>query len=1173
MKIWDFPVLFSKFVRKRDAEYEGDPNGDFVMAEDVNELQESVERLERIINIEELENTVSDELKNKVDKTTVSDFGSPLFINYNGASINAYDTIEKRINAFSYIPHVMVNKEESTNFDFFVQEVKKSGTNLYGIINCSTVNLNAIGTDIAWFKSKGFYGVVLSGFGFENGWKRSQQNDILQTLRDSGLVAVITGEIETTLFNKPHASNPQQADLLIGNNDIYLAQNIFVLDGIKNDPSIISSLIFNLNKAQKEKGIKVFIEDTTDFSKDNNLLYLYGKMLSTLYNIDGYSLAPKSRYALNEVVESYLHGFEIGQWKVSNPIYIEEPTSVSRSFSKGNIVFDKVKNECYVKGVGLSPTIYTWQDRQIPGTAIDFSSAILTSDDVGNIVDAINANDHKIHFSKIDGMDETGVTPDSMKENVIRAINNSPAAVAKNPPDGYDKIAGNDFLHGGVIDYIDAGSIKSGVLNIDRIKTNIIEAINAYIGTAKINTAFIGELSADHIAANVIDAINIYASNISAESALINNAVIGELSADHIQAAVVDAVNLYAGNAKIDSAKITELDADHIKASVIEAINASIENAVIDSAKIGTLTANHIKGMVVEAINLYAGQAKIDAAQIGTLEAENISAGLIEALEISAGSADFDALKAAVIDAINASIEHAFIDGAIIGQGTIDTVQIADGSITDAKIVSLTAAKIKAGTIDTSLVTLEGPGARLKITNNRLQVFDNQSTPIERISLGDVNGDGSEYGFRVRGADGTTILLDHNGVREEGITDGAITNKKIEDGAVDNDKVLQGSLQGDRLVVDAITAREIAAKTITANEIQTGTITAASGIIADAAIGTAQIADASITSAKITSLEASKITAGSIQMTSRNLVANSTFKKGFLDWTGDSGLNLAEVSQTVVLNGTFSAHLMTTLKPSPVYNSIYSKFVSASAGETYSASVFVLTKDLSKYDGGQPRIEIEFFGDSGPRIGFKNNTVSLDGNDVWKRVDVTAALPTNTTRIRIRLYHPQNGDTYFARPMFQKGNIVTEWSGDGSYISEDGIYTGDLHADQIVAGKIRAEMIQIGSDTEFEPGYSPDELREEMEGRTPYKVEIISTNGIIFKRGDISSILQAIVYKGGENITDSIDASRFIWTRVSTDTVADTAWNTAHNGLKEVPITKDDVFNRATFMCQIMDSQ
>lgn len=1165
-----FPVPYSEFVRKKDAQYDGDPNGDYVMSEDVNELQESIEQIERVINFKELGSTVSDALNKKVDKAAISDFGSPLFVGYRGASINTYDSIEKRINAFSYIPHVMINKEESTNFNFFIDEVKKSGTLLYGIINYPNVVLNNIEADITWFESKGFHGVLLSNFGFENGWNRSQQNQILQYIHTKGMAAVITGEIETTLFNKPHKNNPQQEDLKTSKDDIYLAQDVFVLNGAKNNPIVIPSVVFNLNKAQKERGIQIFVEDTADASNDNNKLYLYGKMLSTLYNLDGYSLVPQSRYALNEKVERYLHGFELGKWKAQNPVYVEEATATSRSFSKGSLVFDKVKNECYIKGVGLNPSIYTWQDKQIPGSAIDFASAIYGSEGVETLVDAINDNNHLIHYSKIAGLTGSGATPDSIKDTVIRAINNSPAAVSKNGPGGYDAIAGNDFLHGGVIDYIDAGSIKSGVLNIEAIKTNIIEAINAYIGTAKINTAVIGELSAEHIAANVIDAINIYASNISAGQAKINNAVIGELSADKIKGAVIEAVNLYAGEAVIDSAKIGQLDADHIKVAVIEAINASIETAVIDSAKIGTLTASHIKGMVVEAINLYAGQAKIDAAQIGALKAENISAGLIEALEISAGSADFDRLQASVIEAINASIEHAFIDGAIIGEGTVDSAQIADGSITDAKIVSLTAAKIKAGTIDTSLVTLQGPGARLKITNNRLQVFDDQATPIERISLGDVNGDGSEFGFRVRGADGTTILLDHNGVREEGITDGAITNKKIENGAVDNDKVLQNSLQGDRLVVDAITAREIAAKSVNANHLQVGAIVAGSGVIEKGAIGEAEIAQASITDAHIKALSANKVTAGSIQMTSRNLVSNATFRKGTIDWILDSNFSTSEVSEIVRLNTTNSLHLFTTGKPLQ-NSSAYSKFVPASAGENYSASVYVLTKNLSAYDGGHPRVEVEYHNDSA-RITAKITTSILTGNDIWQRISVTETAPAGTTRVRLRIYHPKNGDSYFCRPMLQKGNIVTEWTGDGSFMTEDGFYTGELHAEQITTGRIKAGMVQIGPDTQFEPGYSPGELLQEIEKRTPYRVEIISTNGMFFKQGVVSTTLKAQVYKGSTDVTSQLQNNQFLWRRVDKDGIEDVTWNQTHAGLKEVPITRQDLKQRATFLCQIISN-
>lgn len=61
----DFPCAFSEFVRKKDAEYDGDPNGDYVMSEDVNELQESIEQIERVINFKELGNTVSGELNKK----------------------------------------------------------------------------------------------------------------------------------------------------------------------------------------------------------------------------------------------------------------------------------------------------------------------------------------------------------------------------------------------------------------------------------------------------------------------------------------------------------------------------------------------------------------------------------------------------------------------------------------------------------------------------------------------------------------------------------------------------------------------------------------------------------------------------------------------------------------------------------------------------------------------------------------------------------------------------------------------------------------------------------------------------------------------------------------------------------------------------------------------------
>lgn len=92
-----------------------------------------------------------------------------------------------------------------------------------------------------------------------------------------------------------------------------------------------------------------------------------------------------------------------------------------------------------------------------------------------------------------------------------------------------------------------------------------------------------------------------------------------------------------------------------------------------------------------------------------------------------------------------------------------------------------------------------------------------------------------------------------------------------------------------------------------------------------------------------------------------------------------------------------------------------------------------------------------------------------------------------------------------------------------------------------------------------------------VEESISYKVEIISTNGGVFKNGEINTKLIARVYKGAEDVTDTIDANRFRWTRISNDTAGDSGWNTSHfSGTKEVTITSEDVRVRATFNCEIL---
>ena len=254
--------------------------------------------------------------------------------------------------------------------------------------------------------------------------------------------------------------------------------------------------------------------------------------------------------------------------------------------------------------------------------------------------------------------------------------------------------------------------------------------------------------------------------------------------------------------------------------------NITTDNNTLDGSKVDEISTNQIRDFDVEVgrvVNLEAVNAKINnlvatdvnitgqlnavKADIGTLNANvaNIDELVVKHTatinELNANKANISDLNAtnATIDILESRVAN--IDHILAGNITADNIQagtitagsgiIADGAIGNAQISSINAGKIEAGTIDTSKITVAGPNSNLKISGNRLQVFTGiGSNQFERVSLGDVNGDGSIYGFRVRGADGQTILIDENGVKKEGITDGSITNEKISNNAnIDGSKL------------------------------------------------------------------------------------------------------------------------------------------------------------------------------------------------------------------------------------------------------------------------------------------------------------------------------------------------------------------------------------------------
>ncbi|KAF5043135.1 Prophage endopeptidase tail [anaerobic digester metagenome] len=180
-----------------------------------------------------------------------------------------------------------------------------------------------------------------------------------------------------------------------------------------------------------------------------------------------------------------------------------------------------------------------------------------------------------------------------------------------------------------------------------------------------------------------------------------------------------------------------------------------------------------------------------------------------------------------------------------------------------------------------------------------------------------------------------------------------------------------------------------------------------------------------------------------------------------------------------------------------------------------------------------------------------------------------------------------------------RANILPDGSWDFNLIGDG----SGLTADAITAGKIKAQFIEIGPSSTFLEGYDPSmkananqvytktemdtkftvldglisskivtEVTEQIGEIGIYKVDLISTNGLVFKNDNVSTTLIARVYKNNVDVTDQINASRFRWTKTNEDGSPDEAWNTRYfGGAKQVTLTAEDVNQRASFKCEILE--
>lgn len=200
--------------------------------------------------------------------------------------------------------------------------------------------------------------------------------------------------------------------------------------------------------------------------------------------------------------------------------------------------------------------------------------------------------------------------------------------------------------------------------------------------------------------------------------------------------------------------------------------------------------------------------------------------------------------------------------------------------------------------------------------------------------------------------------------------------------------------------------------------------------------------------------------------------------------------------------------------------------------------------------------------------------------------------------------------------------LIQRWNwrnfGDGSGFTADEITTGFLSAERIEAGSITTNHIAPGFGEELdissnksinivvqnledainekiaslvvtdeqiiaavertehfvtnEQAQNTYSTKEEVDDLIGYRIEIISTSDVL--SSDVTSTtLSARVWHGNQNVTADLPASRFQWKRRSADSMADSIWNSNHNGTKSITVTTLDVYYSATYDCELTSEE
>ena len=232
------------------------------------------------------------------------------------------------------------------------------------------------------------------------------------------------------------------------------------------------------------------------------------------------------------------------------------------------------------------------------------------------------------------------------------------------------------------------------------------------------------------------------------------------------------------------------LDADYIKltGTISDIVNAffpigpeGIQDGAIVDGKIDTVYFQEITADIVSASigafeDLYVGNMTVINADIQNLRAETAEIGTLKAQ------------VAEINTLINGHLTSDNIQSLILTAGK---VTVDDAFIKDAMIDTISANKITAGRLNTSLVNIQSEDGGVQISGSLQQFRDKEG--VVRIQIGkDAQGN---FTFALFSQDGIGVLIDETGIKEGAIGDGIIVDDMVSDDA---------NIQGGKLDINSV---------------------------------------------------------------------------------------------------------------------------------------------------------------------------------------------------------------------------------------------------------------------------------------------------------------------------------------------------------------------------------